>query len=94
MEDYLWYKVLYFWCYTKQPIGSGLTIPFLIGVEKEFGRGEDYKIDDLLSEFHSIEGGDFSITIRNCQNINMDVCCLDKLIEQEKTCYQNFALYI
>ncbi|WP_452230024.1 hypothetical protein [Lacinutrix sp. MEBiC02404] len=90
MEDFLWYKVLYYWCFTKNPIGSGLTIPFLIGVEKKFGRGEDYEIDDLLTEFHSIEG-DFSITISNCQNINIDVCCLDILNEQEKGYYQNFG---
>lgn len=90
MKDYLWYKILHYWCYTKQPNGSGLTIPFLIGVEKEFGRGETYEIDDLLNEFHSIESN-FSITIRNCQNINMDVCCLDTLNEQEKTYYQNFG---
>ncbi|MGJ8743264.1 hypothetical protein [Polaribacter sp.] len=90
MEDYIWYKVLYYWCVTKEPVGSGLTIPFLIGVEKEFGRGEDYKIHDLLSEFHSIEG-DYSITIRNCQNINMDVCCLDILNSQEKEYFENFG---
>jgi hypothetical protein len=71
-------------------VGSRLSIPFLIGVEKEFGRGEDYKIDDLLSEFHSIES-DVSITIRNCQNINMDFCCLDILNNQEKKYFKNFG---
>lgn len=90
MEDYLWYTILHYWCNTKQPNGSGLSIPFLIGLEKEFGRGKNYEIKNLLTEFHSIQGT-YSITIRNCTNINMDVCCLDILNEQERAYYQNFG---
>ncbi|WP_405382320.1 hypothetical protein [Maribacter sp. LLG6340-A2] len=90
MEKSLWFKILYYWCFKKNPIGSGLTIPFLIGVEKEFGRGQNFETNDLLNEFYLIQVI-YSITIRNCQNINMIVCCLDILNNQEKEYYKNFG---
>lgn len=88
MENYSWYNVLHYWCFRKDPIGSGLSIPFLIGVEREFGRGEDYHIEDLISELNSINS-ELSITIRYCSNIDMDVCCLDELTNQEKKYYKS-----
>lgn len=33
MCDLIWYDFLYYWTFKRTVIGSGLTIPFLIGVE-------------------------------------------------------------
>lgn len=89
MNNCAWYKALNYWCNIKSPLGSGLTIPFLIGVEKVFGRGEDFDIDTLLDEFRAIGGGS-SITIRFCDYIGMDVCSLDILNNEEQLNYTNF----
>lgn len=95
MKSSAWYKVLNYWCNIKTPLGSGLTIPYLIGIEREYGRGLDFGIPELLTEFNSLEEDDFVISIRKCQNINMDVCCLDKLKDEEKAYYKRFeSLYL
>ena len=93
MNDSAWYRALNFWCNIKTPLGSGLTIPFLIGVEKKYGRGDDFGIYALLEEFTSLEN-DFFVSIRFCDYIGMDVCSLDILDNQEERNYKNFGSLI
>ncbi len=94
MLETAWYKVLYYWCYQKTPLGSGLTIPFLIGVEREFGRGENFNVSDLIDEFISISA-EFSLVIGNCDEIGTEVCSLEILNTQEKEYLKSFgSLYL
>jgi len=87
--DSSWFKALNHWCYQKTPIGSGLTIPFLVGVEKRLGRGENFKTSILLDEFTNLN--DYVITIRYCDYIGMDVCELDEINEYEQSSYKNYG---
>lgn len=48
MEKSLWRNLIYLWCETKGKYG--LTLPFLIGAERKFGRGEDFDMDELFKE--------------------------------------------
>jgi len=48
MEKSLWRNLIYLWCETKGKYG--LTLPFLVGAEREFGRGEDFDISQLFKE--------------------------------------------
>lgn len=87
MEDTAWFKVLYYWCYEKTPVGSGLTIPFLIGVERNFGRGKGFDASDLIYEFASLSS-EHSIIIEDCNDIGNEVCRLEILEIQEKEYYR------
>jgi hypothetical protein len=72
-----WYSLLFYWCFTKVPIGSGLTIPFLIGAETINGnRHNPITINQLLNEFQRLPVG-YSISIRRCSMIGELVCSLD-----------------
>jgi hypothetical protein len=87
MDDFLWYKVLNYWCNIRTPIGSGLTIPFLVGVEKKYGRGDDFNTNLLLDEFNTIDT-EQSVIVSYCNNIGMDVCSLEELSKLEKNYYK------
>lgn len=86
----LWYKLLYYWCFNKTPVGSGLTVPFLVGAERECGEAKDFNIDDLFSEFKSLDN-DYVVSVRFCNNIGALVCCLDIFEEKEKEYYKGFG---
>ena len=64
----LWFRLLFYWCYEKTPIGSGLTIPYLIGSEKHINN-ETISIEELLIEFSKNETNYF-VSIELCANIN------------------------
>jgi hypothetical protein len=86
----MWYEILYHWCYDRIPEGSGLTVPFLVGFEREYGENPNYSTDDLLNEFKNLDNG-YNISIRFCDNIGAYVCCLDeKYLEGERQYYKSF----
>ena len=73
----LWYCLLYYWCYKKVPICSGLTLPFLVGAENESGiRQDQFTISELLTEFKELSNG-YTVSLRRCSMINEIVCSLD-----------------
>jgi len=87
----LWYNLLYFWGYLKQPLGSGLSIPFLIGAEIKFGVNSNYCTDDLLSAFKKMDC-EYVIAIRDCHNIGELVCCLEEhTVEESKYFRKRFG---
>ena len=86
----MWYTILYHWCYNRIPLGSGLTVPFLIGFEREYGGNSNYSTDDLLKEFKNLDNG-YIISIRYCDDIGAYVCCLDeKYLVIERKYYKSF----
>ncbi|CAA0183006.1 hypothetical protein [Tenacibaculum maritimum] len=91
MRYKFWYKLLYYWCFEKIPLGSGLTVPFLIGFEREYGTNVNFSTDDLLKEFKNLDNG-YIISIRYCDNIGAYVCCLDeKYFVSESKYFRSFG---
>lgn len=66
MGKSIWFNVLDFWCNKRVPIGSGLTIPFLIGSDFLIN-GELKSVSVFLNELQSLDNEIFSI--RNCNVI-------------------------
>jgi hypothetical protein len=64
----LWFRLLFYWCYEKTPIGSGLTIPYFIGTFKHL-YNETISTEELLMEFSKNETNYF-VCIEFCANIN------------------------
>ena len=84
MNDKIWYKLLYYWSYSKKPIGSGLTIPFLIGAINDYSDPIDVcSIRKLIQDFADINLNNYQVSIRFCTTIGTLVCCLENLIEEE-----------
>lgn len=88
IQEREWFKYLDYWCNRKVPIGSGLSIPFLIGIE--LMTNEDYDIKKFLSEIKNIKIDHQVICLRYCKYINEIVCCLDCMSENELKYYNNF----
>ncbi|MBU2973110.1 hypothetical protein [Zobellia sp. B3R18] len=83
----LWFSLLDYWGFKKEPQGSGLSIPFLVGAELQFGDNCEFSIENLLSEFIDIVS-EYVIAIRFCDTIGELVCCLEKHTVQEKNYYR------
>jgi len=92
MKGSLWFRLLHYWSYKRIPIGSGLTIPFLVGAERMFlDHANPFSIRNLIEEFvNSYEVG-YDISIRQCNNIGTLVCCLEELEEDEKMYAENIG---
>lgn len=88
MQKRNWFRYLDFWCNQKVPIGSGLSIPFLIGIE--LISNKDYDIETFLFELKKTKINQQVICLRYCPNINEIVCCLDTMENSEKKFYNNF----
>ena len=91
MEQPVWYRLLYYWCYEKVPVGSGLTIPFLVGAEL-FANEQQRKlsIPELISEFRFHKSNKV-ISIRYCLNIGEYIVSLDEMCENEKSHFLHFG---
>jgi len=85
----LWYNLLDYWCSTKVPPGSGLTIPFLIGAQ---ANDEDYpEITSIKAMLEELETFGKTTLIHFCNNIGEYVCCLTDLTDEEKKSYVGFG---
>ncbi|RQO66601.1 hypothetical protein DBR40_22235 [Pedobacter sp. KBW01] len=51
MEKSLWRKLVYLWCTVEDK--NGLTLPFLIGAEREFGDRQNFSLDTLFEELQA-----------------------------------------
>lgn len=84
MNDKIWCKLLYYWSYRKVPVGSGLTIPFLIGAINDYSDPIDVcTIRKLILDFADIKLNNYHVSIRFCTTIGTLVCCLEKLNKEE-----------
>ena len=83
----LWYKILYYWGFLKKPLGSGLSIPFLVGAEIQYGINSNFSTDDLLLQFSKMNSK-YAISIRYCDTIGELVCCLEEFAEEETKSHQ------
>lgn len=82
-----WFNLLYFWGYLKQPLGSGLSIPFLVGAELQFGANDNFSTDDLILAFIEMDS-EYVIAIRDCNDIGELVCCLEEHTSEESKYYK------
>jgi len=48
MEKSLWRKLVYLWCTVEDK--NGLTLPFLVGAEREFGDRQNFTLNNLFEE--------------------------------------------
>lgn len=73
MEKSLWRKLVYQWCEIDGRYG--LTLPFLIGAEKEFGSGDGFDIDVLFKE---LQGSPQPYIISKCSDLDEYIVGLPK----------------
>jgi hypothetical protein len=86
MSDSKWYNFLYYWSFNRTEIGSGLTLPFLIGVEFLENKELPKSTLQLLNE---IDNNDLNIlfSIHYCPNIGEYILQLNEQQDIQSLAY-------
>jgi hypothetical protein len=80
------FKILHYWCFKKVPLGSGLTIPFLIGVDYLNDRVIPDSTYNKLTELNNTNLTSL-ISIHFCSNIQEYVVQLNDNSDKPSLAY-------